>query len=74
MHMKKINFEFSEYVDHSFKTMCTEFVSLPVALDILMMFLIEGTKIIFRYTYAILKCSKSFVKSSSDPKTFIEEL
>jgi len=53
--MKKIKFEFSEYVDVAFKTMCSRFVSLPVAIEIMMMFLNEGVKIIFRYTYSILK-------------------
>lgn len=73
-HMKKINFEFSEFVDASFRTMCTEFVPLPVAIDVLMMFLLEGTKIIFRYTYAILKCSKAFLKAHTDPANFLVEL
>lgn len=62
-HMKKINFEFNQYADASFRTLGTQFLSLPVAVDMLMMFLAEGTKIIFRYTYAILKCNKAFVKS-----------
>ena len=39
-----------------------------------MMFLQEGTKIIFRYTYAILKCQKKFVKSCTDPANFMSEL
>jgi hypothetical protein len=56
IHLNKIGFEFSKYVDTSFKTFMTHFVNLPTALDILMMFLLEGTKIIFRYTYAVLKC------------------
>lgn len=54
-HMKKINFEFNDYVDAAFKTMCSRFVPLPVAIEIMMMFLNEGVKIIFRYTYSILK-------------------
>lgn len=54
--------------------MCTHFLPLPVAIEVLMMFLIEGTKIIFRYSYAILKCQKGFVKNHTDPATFIEEL
>lgn len=53
--MKKIKFEFNEYVDVAFKTLCQRFVSLPVAIEIMMMFLNEGVKIIFRYTYSILK-------------------
>lgn len=56
IHLNKVGFEFTKYVDVSFKSFLTRFVSLPVSIDILMMFLQEGTKIIFRYTYAILKC------------------
>lgn len=74
IHMKKIGFDFTKYVDTSFKTLGTAFVSLPVAMEVLMMFLIEGTKIVFRYTYAFLKCQKSFVKGHADPVTFITEL
>ena len=57
-HLNKINFDFNKLVDVSFKSLLTYFVQLPVALDILMMYLIEGNKIIFRYTYALLKCNK----------------
>jgi hypothetical protein len=74
IHMKKIGFDFSKYVDTAFKTFCTAFLPLPIAIEVLMMFLIEGTKMIFRYAYAILKTQKSFVKSHADPATFIEEL
>ena len=56
IHLNKIGFEFTKFVDVSFKSFLTYFVSLPVSLDLLMMFLFEGTKIIFRFTYAILKC------------------
>jgi hypothetical protein len=66
-HMKRVKFEFSEYVDASFQTLCSRFVSLPVAIDIMMNFLSEGVKIIFRYSYAILKQQKQFVKSIQDP-------
>ena len=56
IHLNKVGFEFTKFVDESFKTFLTSFVSLPTSIDILMMFLQEGSKIIFRYTYAILKC------------------
>jgi hypothetical protein len=60
--MNKIGFDFNKFVDVSFKSMLTYFVSLPVALDILCMYLVEGVKILFRYTYAIMKCNKAFIK------------
>jgi len=72
--MNKINLDFSKYVDTSFKTMMTFYLPLHVSVDILMMFLAEGTKIIFRYTYAILKCQKTFVKKYEDHATFLEAL
>ena len=74
IHLNKIGFEFTQFVDYSFKTFLTRFVTLPTSIDILMMFLQEGSKIIFRYTYAILKCQKKFVKSCTDPANFLSEL
>lgn len=67
MHMNKIGFDFNKFVDVSFKSMIGHFVSLPIAIDILMMFLVEGVKILFRYTYAVLKAHKGFVKKVANP-------
>lgn len=65
--MNKIGFDFNKFVDVSFKTLGGHFVPLPVALDILMAFLVEGVKIIFRYTYAVMKTNKNFIKKCTDP-------
>jgi hypothetical protein len=67
LHMNKIGFDFNKYVDVCFKSILTHFVSLPIALDILMMFMIEGVKILFRYTYAVMKCNKGFIKKVNSP-------
>lgn len=56
--MNRIGFDFSKFVDTSFKSVLTHFVSLPIAIEILMMYMIEGVKILFRYTYAVMKCNK----------------
>lgn len=72
--MNKIGLDFNKFVDISFKSLVSHFVSLPVAIDILMMYLIEGVKILFRYTYGILKVHKSFVKKCTNPAEFIEGL
>ena len=72
--MNKISFDFNKFVDICFKSTITHFVSLPIALDILMMFMIEGVKIFFRYTYAVMKCNKQLIKSIRDPAVFLELL
>ena len=72
--MNRIGFDFSKFVDTSFKTTLTHFVSLPIAIEILMMFMIEGVKILFRYTYAVMKCNKQFIKKCTDPATLLELL
>ena len=66
LHLNSINFDFNRFVDVSFKSMTTHFVPLAVALDILMMYLIEGNKILFRYTYAILKVNKHYIKKATN--------
>jgi len=63
-HFQKIGFDFNKFVDISFKSFVCHFVPLPVAIDILMCFLTEGVKIVYRYTYAILKYHKDFIKTS----------
>lgn len=62
IHMNKIGFDFTKYVDVAFKSLLTSFVSLPIAIDILFMYLVEGVKILFRFTYAVMKCNKAFIK------------
>ena len=39
-----------------------------------MMFLSEGVKILFRFTYAVLKVNKQFIKKSANPKEFLQAL
>jgi hypothetical protein len=41
----------------------TEFLPLHIATDFLIMFLVEGIKVVFRYAYAVLKAHKSFIKT-----------
>jgi hypothetical protein len=67
VHLNKIGFDFSRYVDVAFKSLLTSFVSLPIAIDILCMYLVEGVKILFRFTYAVMKVNKGFIKKCSDP-------
>ena len=73
-HMNKVGFDFNRYVDVAFKSLVTNFVSLPIALDVLMMFMVEGVKILFRYTYAVMKCNKSFIKKCTNPEELLELL
>jgi hypothetical protein len=73
-HMTKIGFDFTKFVDFCFKSLLTYFLSLPIALDILMMFLNEGVKILFRFTYAIMKCHKHFIKKCTSAPELMEYL
>lgn len=65
-HMNKMGFDFNLFVDLCFKSIITHFVPLPIALNILMIYLVEGVKIIFRFTYALLKIHKNFIKKCTD--------
>ena len=74
-HFEKIGFDFNKLVDIAFKTFLCHFLPLPVALEVLMCFLTEGVKIIYRYTYAILKYHKNFIKTScNNPDELITQL
>jgi hypothetical protein len=73
-HMTKIGFDFTKYVDFCFKSLLTYFLTLPIALDILMMFLNEGVKILFRFTYAIMKCHKHFIKKCTSATELMDFL
>lgn len=72
--MHDINFDFYKLVDFSFRTLLGHFVSLPIALEVLMSFLVQGIKMVFRYTYAIVKLNKAFIKSIGDSKNLVDIL
>lgn len=72
LHFNKINFDFTRFVDTAFKSLLTYFVPLPVAVEVLMMFLVEGNKILFRYTYALLKCNKKFIKAATNGQDLLD--
>lgn len=72
--MRKIDFDFYKFVDLSFKSLGGHFVSLPIALDIAMSFIVEGVRCLFRYTYAIMKYHKHFIKMITDPSELIHKL
>lgn len=46
----------------------------PIAIDILMAFITEGVKILYRFTYAIIKYHKDFIKNQTDPGMFVSLL
>lgn len=73
-HFKKIHFDFYKFIDLSFRSLLGHFLSLPLALEILTSFLAGGIKVIFRYTYAIMKYHKAFIKTIQAQDHFIEKL
>ena len=71
--MSQIGFELRNYSSAAFDTIGARFMPLFIAIDVMLMYLIEGVKIIFRYAYAILKTHKDFIKKScTDPEHLLE--
>ena len=56
------------------KSCCQFFIPLSIATDVLMMFLSEGVKILFRFTYAVLKTNKKFIKKCNNPVELLGKL
>ncbi len=61
-YMSSIGFEFRNYSAQSFDSLCARFLPLYIETDVLLMYLVEGVKILFRYSYAVLKQQKDFIK------------
>lgn len=72
--MNKIGFDLNKLVDLSFKSMTTAFLPFHLCMDVFMAYLVEGVKILYRYTYAIMKCHKHFIKKITDSQEFINFL
>jgi hypothetical protein len=71
--MSEIGFQLRDYSAAAFDTLGARFMPLYIALDVMMMYLVEGVKIIFRYAYAILKTHKDFIKKNcTDPEHLLE--
>ena len=74
-HFQSIGFDINLLIDACFKDFLTNFLTLPLILDVFLLFLVEGVKVLYRYTYAILKHHKEFIKTKcKDPATLIEKL
>lgn len=74
-HMKAIGFEIILYAEKSFDTLLGEFLPLYAVTDFLLMYLVEGVKVIFRYSYAVLKIHKNFIKTVCfDASSFLDLL
>ena len=54
-HMSHIGFELRDYSAAAFDTIGARFLPLYIATDVMLMYLVEGVKILFRYAYAVLK-------------------
>jgi hypothetical protein len=73
-HMQKIDFDFYKFVDLCFKSLTGHFVPLQIAFDVVLLFLTEGVKILFRFTYAVMKHHKHFIKTCHTPEELIAKL
>ena len=66
VHCRDNDFDFTKFVDSGFRNMMTNYLDLNNMTDLMMVFLSEGQKSLFRYQYAILKHHKDFIKSGKD--------
>lgn len=62
-HMRGIGFELKDYARVAFDSLGGEFLPLFVETEFLLMYLVEGIKIVFRYAYSVLKIHKQFIKT-----------
>jgi hypothetical protein len=61
-HMSSIGFDILNYSMSSIDSLGSRYIPLCMITDVLLMYLVEGVKMIFRYSYSILKCNKLFIK------------
>lgn len=57
-HMRNIGFDLKDYAKVAFDSLTGEFLPLYIASEFLLMYLVEGIKIVFRYAYGVLKVHK----------------
>ena len=61
--LQSIGFDINELLDEMFKFCFTTFLKADHAIDVFSLFYLEGTKILFRFAYAILKEQKEVIKT-----------
>lgn len=69
VYCRQNQFDFTKLVDAGFRNLMTNYLQLDNMTDLIMVFLSEGQKSLFRYNYAILKLHKDFIKSGKDNLT-----
>lgn len=74
LHLQTINFDFYKLIDVCFRSLLGKFVPITIALDVMMAFLTQGMKGLFRYTYAIMKYHKDFIKLIGSGDEFLNIL
>lgn len=73
-HCKAIHFDLTQVVDNCMRYFMCDFLPLPAIIDFTMIYIVEGVRAIYRYTYALFKQHKFFMKSITDPKQFLAKL
>jgi hypothetical protein len=71
VYCRENEFDFTKLIDTGFRSLMTNYLSLDNMTDLVMVFLSEGQKSLFRYNYAILKLHKNFIKSGKDLLTLV---
>lgn len=73
-HCTNIGFDFTQFVDSCFRNFLTDYLPLSSLIDCLLIYLVEGIKSIYRFTYAVTKTHKAMIKTIPKGTNFIQAL
>lgn len=73
-HCNEIGFDFTQYVDSCFRNFLTDYLPLSSLLDCILIYLVEGIKSLYRFTYAVTKTHKEMIKTIPKQSNFIKAL
>ena len=71
LHCRQIGFDFTQFVDASFRHFLSDFLPMSSLMDVMVIFLVEGVKGLYRLTYAITRLNKNYIKTITSKDTFI---
>lgn len=66
--------DFTQLVDSCFRRFLTDFLPLSSLIDVMVIYLVEGIKGLFRVTYAVFKLNKDKIKSLTDKSNLLIQL
>mmetsp|Transcript_44325 Transcript_44325/g.60122 ORF Transcript_44325/g.60122 Transcript_44325/m.60122 type:complete len:87 (+) Transcript_44325:644-904(+) len=60
-HFQKIDFDPTRIIDETYRTLLSSLLPLDNTIEIVYMFIMEGNKLLYRFTYALLRLNRKFI-------------